>query len=362
MFTKDDGCIKLSNITAGTILAPTKDDDFIDGVNIGDVIYLQKYILGLIDLNPYQLIAADLNFDKIISYKDIILLSKYLNLSKKFDSPVWVFADASDNLNTDNFYTYNNSIEYSDLRFDYSFIGIKMGDIDNSWEIEKEIDDIIIKDNKMIGIKKYNIPFILNRDVLLEGFNLRVKYNPDKMIVNNVKSLTLPGFSWSKNVSIENNEIIISYNASNFSLLNGGNKLKKGDELLVLEATVTDVCVLNENLSLSEEISSNIFTKDKTYNLVIEWQDAVATDEIKVNSDNTIVLSPMPAKDFVDIKINNTDNRNIKYSIFNIIGKELINSELNTNKIDISTLKSGLYLVSFYNSDKLIGVKKLIVE
>ena len=67
---------------------------------------------------------------------------------------------------------------------------------------------------------------------------------------------------------------------------------------------------------------------------------------------------PNPTHDFVAI----TSNFNIdKVEIYNLIGNMVLNTTTNTNKIDVSNLSKGIYLLTVYSGAER-GVKKMIVN
>ncbi|PQJ79107.1 T9SS type A sorting domain-containing protein [Polaribacter porphyrae] len=70
---------------------------------------------------------------------------------------------------------------------------------------------------------------------------------------------------------------------------------------------------------------------------------------------NDLKFYPNPAKDFIQLKgIDNVDI--LKFKITNVLGKEILTSTLNDNKIDVSSLNSGIYIltVQLDNSSKNI--------
>ena len=76
-------------------------------------------------------------------------------------------------------------------------------------------------------------------------------------------------------------------------------------------------------------------------------------------SNLNIEVYPNPTNGIVNI---NTENR---YSIklFNILGELIMEEDLIdvSSKIDLSSLKSGIYYIDFYN-DKLVDTKKIVLE
>ena len=103
-----------------------------------------------------------------------------------------------------------------------------------------------------------------------------------------------------------------------------------------------------------------IYTVDKAFNYSDEL--TVATDATASVNDvfsSQISISPNPAREFVQI----TSAENITaIEIYNLIGKKVVSaSNLINNKIDVSNLSKGIYVLKVM-SDKLVGSKKIIIE
>jgi hypothetical protein len=99
---------------------------------------LQRHILGLELLDsPYKLIAADINNDRRINGQDLVELRKlilgiYTELPQN-DS--WVIMKAGQTMDMNNPWSYDESITISEMAsdmMDVDFIGVKVGDLDNS--------------------------------------------------------------------------------------------------------------------------------------------------------------------------------------------------------------------------------------
>ncbi|WP_296315142.1 endonuclease [Winogradskyella sp. UBA3174] len=75
---------------------------------------------------------------------------------------------------------------------------------------------------------------------------------------------------------------------------------------------------------------------------------------------STFNISPNPAKDIVNITISN--NLETRIEIYDILGKRVFIRKVNTSlPLNISSLKTGLYLFKFIQKDKIL-TKKLIIQ
>gem|GEM_PF-6582062 len=102
-----------------------------------DLIIFQDYLDGLITLNPWQMVAADIDNNQIVNATDFDLLGDFQSgVLSSFPDGNWLF------LNSDMPPTSPNPFEYEDFR-EYSslfreagqdFIAVLKGDLDFSWD------------------------------------------------------------------------------------------------------------------------------------------------------------------------------------------------------------------------------------
>ncbi len=109
-------------------------------------------------------------------------------------------------------------------------------------------------------------------------------------------------------------------------------------------------------LSFLNTYRSSIITSDKCQTNAIE----------KTNNSFIFQLSPNPANNSIFIEwIKNDNNKNIKFTIIDIMGRVVVTRTIysNTNYIkqNTSMLKSGVYFVQISNNNS-IGTKKLMIQ
>ncbi len=123
-------------IAGNTIITPKLDIDHLNGVNTWDLTLISRHILGLEPLNsPYKIIAADANKSGTVTTFDIVELRKLIlgTLPKLQNNTSWRFVDKTQVFtNPANPFgdIIRESISTSILNPD--FIGVKIGDVDNS--------------------------------------------------------------------------------------------------------------------------------------------------------------------------------------------------------------------------------------
>lgn len=104
-----------------------------------------------------------------------------------------------------------------------------------------------------------------------------------------------------------------------------------------------------------------IYAVDKAFNYSSELTVADPALSISDNElSNSIKVYPNPAKDYISIQSKNFKISSVE--MYNVIGKRiLLNSNLSNNKLDISSLVSGVYLLKINANDRSL-VKKVIIE
>ncbi|MDZ4682322.1 MAG: SdrD B-like domain-containing protein [Saprospiraceae bacterium] len=122
-------------------IIPSKDGDYLNGVTTLDAVLIQRHILGIQPLNsPYKLIAADVNNSGTITTIDMIQLRKLvLGTDTEFaNNSSWRFVDSDYEFPVPTnpwFEAWPEVIQLEDLsgcQEDLDFIGIKIGDVNNT--------------------------------------------------------------------------------------------------------------------------------------------------------------------------------------------------------------------------------------
>ncbi len=112
--------------------------DWLNGVSTLDLVLMQKHILSLTPLtDPYDMIAADINNDENISAIDLVELRKViLGINTEFpNNDSWRFPITEQNMNATNPWPFSETVNiqsFSSTMMDNNFIGVKVGDINNT--------------------------------------------------------------------------------------------------------------------------------------------------------------------------------------------------------------------------------------
>ena len=131
------------------IVEASKNNDILNGVSTFDLVIIQRHILGIETLSsPYKILAADVNNSKSVSVADLSSLRKVIlgindefenNTSWRFVPENQVFADPSFPYDFAQYINIDSLFEDKD---NVNFIGVKVGDLNNSVQSSADNDDV----------------------------------------------------------------------------------------------------------------------------------------------------------------------------------------------------------------------------
>ncbi|MDR0970809.1 MAG: T9SS type A sorting domain-containing protein [Bacteroidales bacterium] len=175
---------------------------------------------------------------------------------------------------------------------------------------------------------------ITDIDTLSATFNANVQEGTFPIIVS-VFSIRKFGEEIYSNFRMENNEITLQIDT-----------LLEGTTYYLRLFAMTE-----EGIYSSEEIS---FTTLGTPN--------IGLSDIVIDETN-IKMYPLPARDKVEISFNGISKRGVKCIIRDALSKDVLTKMLYNDKttLDIHSLQSGIYTLTFYFEDKVV-TKKLIIN
>jgi hypothetical protein len=343
--TSDDGSFAFDGVNAEdsyTVEAHRNIDPLL-GVSTKDIIYIQRYLLGLSQLQLEQQIAADINADGKITVSDLVELRRViLGINEAFKSnESWIFVRPDLDLDLKNAqnkksYDIKPSLQNQDK---IDFKGIKIGDVDGSINFS-----YLQVNNRSIKSLKTASTFASNREeftIFIEeetnGLQMFLSFLNGEVL--SIES-NLKDFS-SGNYKINNNQLSLSWSSINS---NGGYikfKLNKGTSLVVRD-------------------DSEIYTIDNTSKITL-------SDEENQNNElpNVTRSYPNPTNGIVTFELNHEIETDAKILLYNNDGKEVMSKRFEadernqTMKIDCSDLPNGAYTYRIFTGQKDVTGKIL---
>jgi|GEM_PF-3415644 len=364
-------------------VTPSKDGDDRNGVNISDLLRVQKHLVFIERFDkPSEWIAADLDNNKQVTISDLILLQRLLVfLTPEFEFvDSWKFVDRNFAFPNNNVLNsnYPQSISYNPLTSNEdntNFMAIKMGDIDGSAsgfnttesaESRMMCTNINIKDHILKAGQTVDLQFTTENFSDIAGFLSEIKFELDKLeyvgfVSSDLQNVVATSFS---EALIANGYLIASW----FSPTGLGFNLPDDSNLHTLrfkvlkDTEVSDaIFITNDNLN-SEYVdgSNNTQCIELEYNLM----SSLSSLESNVNISYPI---PNPFSDETRIQIDTNVSESIILKISNTSGQLIskksiqLNSGHNTITINNEMLNngSGLYIYTI-ESDRFKQVGRII--
>ena len=278
-------------------ICPTKDVNPRNGVTVIDLIKIQRHILGIERLDsPYKMIAADANRSGGISGADLVAIQRViLGFSDKFDGrPSWRFLDADfefvDPLNPfseplPEMYT----IPQLEQQIDKRFVGIKIGDVDNTArlrsslmetysrnksKIDLYVSDVWVNQGEIIELKVY-----AKQDMQVQGIQGSINIIQEKAQLINLIGHNLTGF----NKDLVNDWKIMDGELSFLWYDGKGVKIEQGTSIYSIKMHAKESGYVSDLFSGANETLESIMVVDgKPMTWSIQFEKEPAHDMVKL--------------------------------------------------------------------------------
>lgn len=376
-FTVDNG--------GSYVITPSKNNDVAtnNGVSTLDIILVQRHILNVQSLNsPYKLIAADVNRSQGISTLDIVLI-RALILQTETSFPggeLWSFVN-SDFVFTDptNPWPYELTRSYSSATDigDQDFVGIKLGDVNNSWNtnIAKSTNgelDLNLGVNNAISNQIVSLPVYAENFTNLSGLQMTINWDSEYFEFVGVSS-DLAGFFFGENYS-ESGNITAVWSTGNLE----GETLSSDQALFTIQLlpiadyqVYTDLFITSD-ITLAEAYTNELDALDIVLNNS-EIQINPVTTDISENLLNGLNLNchPNPFAENIKIEFSLKRNTDASIEIFNNLGEVVYSNKSNFNlglnqliwdgkNPNGNRLPAGTYYLKLF-ADEGFETKKLVI-
>ena len=357
---------------------PSKNIDFLNGVSTGDIIAIQRHILGaqLLD-SPYKIIAADVNNSKDVSTLDLIELRKLiLGIKDEFSNNTsWRMVDAEhDFIDELNPFISGVPEDYLILDFNESmlvdFIGVKIGDVNNT--VVANAQDVFtdkrnasafefqINEQKYLRGESQQITFSSDDLASIDGIQMSLVFDQDKVdligFIPHVDDLSIDHI----NVAMMDEGILnLSWNTE---LSNATDELFS----VIVKAKTNSWTSELFQIGTQDYITPEVYSNDGTLRSIkLEY----INDGLK---DNELVLYqnlPNPWSETTMIKYYISNDDNVSLTVYDVNGKILLTKsmdavmglnsfELGNNELD----DSGVMYYEVMTSSKKDIHKMILIK
>jgi hypothetical protein len=263
--TEEDGRFEFEVYPDEYKIKSSSDNNYLAGISTLDILLIQKYILGLKQINdPLLLLAADVNMNDKITASDILELRKtLLGASSKFTNNSWIGISSA--------YEFNNpekgheeSLAAREIKVEIDrnkridnldFKVIKVGDLNRSYQhiegrssesVKFVLDDKYLDKNEIVEIPVYAKDFVnvfgCQFTLDIEGLKVNELKSGSISISNenfNIKNDKLL-FSWnnSEGVTVRDNEVLLTFVVQTEKSADVSSILKLTDNSIRTEAYV----------------------------------------------------------------------------------------------------------------------------
>ncbi|NNF32914.1 MAG: T9SS type A sorting domain-containing protein, partial [Saprospiraceae bacterium] len=336
------------------------EDD--EGVSTLDIVLIQRHILGLDEfVNPYKVIASDVNNDKRVTGTDLVVMRKLiLGIYKEWPSvPVWRFVGKSDLLTVENALDdCQEFISISDLNGNMegqNFVGLKMGDVNGTAKANARDIGLGTRSNGVLTLniieQQVNKGDELNLIFSSEDFNQVHGYQftleLDGLIITGIESGDAK-MNDSHIGLINNNTVTVSY-----SDMEG---VGASDNIFTLKAIATNSGNISNMINLNGQvINSEAYVGDQLEIKGLEL-NVIGGEETTFRLEQN---EPNPFDEVTVIGFVLPENGNATLTVYDVSGRVITNvrgnytqgyNEIKLNKEDLNvtgvlyyTLKSGDY-------------------
>jgi len=208
--------------------------------------------------------------------------------------------------------------------------------------------------------------------VVLGDFDVRLWIHPDTDPVGTTYDIAITNSSTGSNFTTtkfnvnDNVFIVMSYNIDT-GAINGWINPADSD----LGGTAPAALITDIDTSPSASIDTFILRQDSTgetpsmdfdeLRIGTSWSD-VTPNTLSINQveANTFNVYPNPTSTGY-VNITSKTNDVINVAVFDILGKQVINNTVNNNRLDVSTLTTGVYIMKISQNGQVI-TKKLVVK
>ncbi len=340
IMTDDVGAFYFEGIANNSYsIAPYKDDDPTNGVTTLDLIAIQRHILGISILSsPYQKIAADANNSGSITTLDIVDIQRViLEIDESFNNNTsWRFLERAYNFpDPNNPFTsnYPETISINGLvsqQVNNDFVGVKIGDVNNSFVANFEhtnirnknsipiyIDDQDVDENEI-----FEIPIVLNESLPIEGYQFTIGFDSALFEFVSINQFGLEGMTTNNFGVKQINKGILLCNWINPNI---ESNLIEAQTLFSIKLKAKRNTSLHSNIWIENGTLNNevyLAKADKTIDLYqFEWIFNQHSREFETDKTRLFQNAPNPFTETTQIKFFLPEQADVDLSIYDATGR-----------------------------------------
>jgi hypothetical protein len=350
-------------------IAPSKDDNPLNGVSTYDLVLISKHILGIQPLgSPYKMIAADANKNNSITTFDIVELRKLIlglytvlpnNTSWRFVPKSYVFANPSNPFPGPSDPPIPEQLNcVTAPSNNHDFVGIKVGDVNNSVIPSSFAQNptTSIQISKAVSIQGgiVTIPVIYTGLEKMEAVQMGLRFDPTKWALMGPSKGDLPNYSMDNFglTNLDKGQIRTLW----FPMMDNSIKIRPGEIMFYLSfKSLNNQETSGDILKLDNTVLENSAWNEsgKQYDLynTSETAERMPEESTETPSPLQVIARPNPTSGTVIFTIKNDKEIRgrlvLSGSFGNRISVQEVSLQPNEQEItvkDLENLPSGVYL------------------
>ena len=356
--TDETGCTDIQ-LTPPFTITPSKEDDYINGVSIVDLVGLKFHILEGLPLTPYQLIASDINEDGIISSFDLFyVMSLLLGEIDEFPGQSWRFVDAD--------YVFPNpenpfipafpesvTVNFPANPTDIEFVGIKKGDLDASAYKGCDQDSLFTNPNEFVSLsaadqllnagESYTLTLHASNFENIMAFQLAFDFDPEVIEFDTLLESDLYQ-NFAANFFVEEpGKVNIVWLADEQI----GSSLSISDAFLNIKFKALKNNVFSQSLSLATFPEQGGMDSDQTSFAfdTLTWEGLITTGIYEqMNPAFELQVMPNPMQAHTDFFVQGDLNASYELRLYDIFGRLIVAEQFMDNvRVERNNLAAGTY-------------------
>ena len=312
------------------------DNASLQGVSTLDIILLQQYVLGLIDIdNPYLLWAGDINRDGRISALDITLLrSAILGIGEGHGVGDWIFLDADQLVSPSRPIGANSDIidiaDLGSMDETLDLLGLKYGDLSGDSYLagqRSHVEDVRVQySSKQSALNETKtLELEINHVEAISGFDIRLDVN----VIGDI--------------TIHSDDVVIRSTDYAVNEVGGIRLIWVNSAQTHLESISLSITVEEDNVLDHEMVSGSLWSSTlQEYNMLLSVEDQSNLPVVSVH--------PNPFAHTAKLRVNGLSGERMDLKIYDGMGRlikkydDLIITDDSLFTIDAESLDGrGLY-------------------
>lgn len=366
------------DVNGNYIVEASKNNDPNNGISTFDLVLIARHILQITPFtNPYQIIASDVDDNQVVNIFDMISIRQLIlrsvdqlpnGNSWKFVDRDFVFSNPS-NPWVDNFESYISANNLSGDKMDVDFIGVKLGDVDNSAtaNLNKPVEqrvknrvDLVVATRTDSNADEIDYLFYPQEELDIHGFQFELNFDAENFEFITVVpgNLNLDESNLSTKF-VSDGKLLISWNENDVVSVNELTSLFEF-RFKQLDKAVVDPYFQIEETLLRPEIYLN--RPSSIFELGLIKEDRQQDDISVQNSPNpfthsTTVEFSASTNDPVEIKIFDLQGKSVHIQIIEpIIGKNILQYKASDFQGE------GVYFLQLISGQKESLIKMILVK